>query len=115
MTEEEIAKKAAEAFPNDGITSTEELRDIDMSRMGYIKALEEMSSVRKIPGWVARDEIEDPIYGMGLCLHYKKPRRTANEWSGKTIMMHLPSDMFPEVTWVSEPKEVEVLIKSKDD
>ena len=113
MTEEEIAKKAAEAFPNDGITNTEELRDIDMSRMGYTKALEEMNSIRKISGWVARDEIEDPIHGTGLCLHYKKPWRTANEWSGQTIMMHLPEDMFPEITWKGEPKEVEVTITLK--
>ena len=77
---------------------------------GVRAANESWQKLPKIKGWVARDELEDPIYGMGLCLHYKKPWRTANEWSSQTIMMHLPSDMFPEVTWKSEPKEVEIYI-----
>lgn len=64
--------------------------------------------MNKIKGWIARDEVENPIYGLGLCLHSRKPWRTGNEWSNQTIAMHLPADMFPEVTWESEPKEVEL-------
>ncbi len=73
---------------------------------------EDEEKVERIKGWVARDEVENPIYGLGLCLHSPKPWRTGNEWSNQTIMMHLPTDMFPEVTWESEPKEVEVEIKA---
>lgn len=85
---------------------------------GIMRELEEEredKETTKIKGWVARDEAENPVYGLGLCLHSRKPWRTGNEWSNQTIMMHLPTNMFPEVTWESEPKEVELLIKSKDD
>ena len=71
-----------------------------------------MAKEAKIKGWIARDEVENPFYGLGLCLHSPKPWRTGNEWSNQTIMMHLPTNMFPEVTWESEPKEVEVEIKA---
>ena len=69
-----------------------------------------MAKEVKIKGWIARDEVENPTYGLGLCIHGPKPWRTANEWSGQTIMMHLPSDMYPEITWKDEPKEVEITI-----
>lgn len=73
----------------------------------------ESMKTTKIKGWVTRDEVEDPVYGLGLTIHSRKPWRTGNEWSNQTIMMHLPANMFPEISWKSEPKEVEILIKKK--
>ena len=83
---------------------------------GIMRELEEDEGedrkTTKIKGWITRDEVENPVYGLGLCIHSQKPWRTGNEWSNQTIMMHLPAEMFPEVTWESEPKEVEVEIKT---
>ena len=65
----------------------------------------------KIKGWVARDQQVDGFWGNGLILHHSKPTREGNEWSSKTIAMHLPLNFFPELTWESEPIEVELTIK----
>lgn len=80
-------------------------------REGFRKACEEYESLPKIRGWVARDSVEDGFCGTGLILHDSKPTRTRGEWSSMTIAMHLPSKMFPEITWESEPVEVELLIR----
>lgn len=65
----------------------------------------------KIKGWVARDKNVDGFWGNGLILHACKPYRDGNEWSSKTIAMHLRNDFFPELTWEDEPIEVELTIK----
>lgn len=83
----------------------------DELRQAYIKCAEEYESLPKIHGWVARDSVEDAFIGTGLILHHSKPTRTGGEWSSLTIAMHLPSKMFPEITWESEPVEVELLIR----
>lgn len=70
-----------------------------------------MNEEYKIKGWVARDQQVDSFYGNGLILHHSKPIREGNEWSSKTIAMHLPFNFFPELTWESEPIEVELTIK----
>ena len=81
-----------------------------------IQALTEIESLPKIHGWIARDSYEDAFEGTGLILHYSRPQRVFGEWGSNTIAMHLPSHMFPEITWESEPVEVELLIrKVKED
>lgn len=62
-------------------------------------------------GWFARDSREDPLFGLGLCLHHIKPKREGDSWSGLTIAMHLPWNLFPELKWEDEPIEVEITIK----
>ena len=63
-----------------------------------------------IKGWVARDSCEDAFNGCGLILHHSKPWRTGAEWSNRTIAMHLPWGMFPDLKWEDEPIEVELTI-----
>ena len=61
-------------------------------------------------GWVARDSREDGLLGLGLIVHFKKPTRQGDAWSSETIWMHLPWNLFPELKWEDEPKEVEIRI-----
>jgi len=61
--------------------------------------------------WLARDSREDIMFGLGLCVHNRKPTRGVDAWSAETILFHLPWNDFPEVTWEDEPKEVELTIK----
>jgi poly-D-alanine transfer protein DltD len=113
MTDKQIEEKALEAYPPEY-----EQEDFDETwdmneqyREPYIKALKEIESLPKIKGWVARDQQVDEFYGNGLILHHSKPTREGNEWSSKTIAMHLPLDFFPDLTWESDPIEVELLIR----
>ena len=59
-----------------------------------------------ISGWVCRDED-----GM-LCLFSQKPKRGIEDWFGYYVTK-LPMDSFPNLTWESDPLEVEITIKPK--
>ena len=63
-----------------------------------------------IKGWVARDGVEDAFNGCGLILHHSRPWRAGGEWSNRTIAMHLPWEMFPDLKWADDPIEVELTI-----
>lgn len=61
-----------------------------------------------IQGWVARDT--DDL----LRLHYSKPERTdGGYWQGGYKSTYFPKGLFPDLTWESEPEEVELIIKRK--
>ena len=70
-----------------------------------------MNEEYKIKGWVARDKYFDPLFGNGLILHSQKPTRDRNEWSGESILIHLPNRLFPDLSFDDEPIEVELIIK----
>ena len=64
-----------------------------------------------IQGWVARDSNSD------LFIYNDKPKRgtrwdDTGIWYGKYIT-ELASNLFPDLTWESEPQEVEIIIKRK--
>ena len=130
MTQEEIKKKAYEAYPEDCAwvkvddENSTNYTEIDSDgqawlkvdtnkpyREGYIKAIAEINKLPKVHGWVARDAYKDVENGVGLILHSSKPERGNEEWTADTIMAHLPWDMFPDLKWKDEPIEVEVLIR----
>lgn len=80
---------------------------------GYIKACEDYKSLPKIHGWVARNK---EICGGRLSFFTKKPQRGTRSWLEPDTMEDLPyeglpKDMFPEISWESEPVEVELLIR----
>lgn len=59
-----------------------------------------------IQGWVARDCDGD------VFLYQNEPDRNEMFWNG--YMMHsLPIDSFPDLTWESDPIEVEIILKRK--
>ena len=78
-------------------------------RYGYIKACEEYESLPKIHGWVARNkEPDELIFAPGD----EKPIRMATYWfCGFTWSYVVIKDIFPKITWESEPVEVELLIR----
>lgn len=61
-----------------------------------------------IQGWVARD-------GNGeLYIYSKKPNRTQwLRWAEGSNFLPLLPDLFPDLTWESEPEPVEIIIKRK--
>lgn len=68
-------------------------------------AVEDVDTV--IQGWVARD------YDGDVFLYQNEPDRNEIAWNG--YMMHsLPIDSFPDLTWDSDPIEVELIIKRKN-
>jgi hypothetical protein len=61
-----------------------------------------------ISGWAARDKDNMPR------LHYDKPERTSGGyWQGGFKSSYLPRNVFPDLTWESDPLEVELVIKRK--
>ena len=71
-----------------------------------------------IQGWVCRDKKDD-----ALNLHAEEPYRTQSgyqigdkpDWWESDCASFLPLDknLFPDLTWESEPEEVEIIIKRK--
>lgn len=114
MTTEEILRKAWEKYPgNTTLYSFDETRldENSYKREGYIAAQEEIEKLKKIRVWIARDSREDPLFGLGLCAHFRKPSRDGDSWSSETILFHLSWNECPEVTWEGEPKEVELIFR----
>lgn len=62
-----------------------------------------------IQGWVARD------WNCHLNLFTHKPIRNPEIrwWEGENVGMSLPSYILSDLTWESEPLEVEIVIKRK--
>lgn len=58
-------------------------------------------------GWVARDKNND------LYFFTYKPHRTDGVFYSEVSedVLHLNNDMFPELSWQSEPIEVELFVK----
>ena len=109
MTHEEIEKKAYEAYPKFG----DDAKDLAMGqvreRNGYIKCAEEYESLPKIHGFVARNKKPNElIFVPGK----EAPVRMATYWfAGFTWGYAVIPDICPEITWESEPVEVELLIR----
>lgn len=61
-----------------------------------------------ISGWVASD-------ADGCVWTYiNKPKRSNNHfWVGELVDIQLPRYLFPDLTWESDPEEVEIIIKRK--
>jgi hypothetical protein len=103
MTKEEIEKKGFEAYPR-----TTPLDDFALQREGYIKALTDIESLQKIRGRIARDEDGDLMF-------YTNDIERDEEgfWTSKRGDDYIAIDktLFPELTWKSQPVEVELLVR----
>ncbi len=116
MTQEEIVKKAFDAYPhrpqmviiNNGFGRIS-IGDLnDDKRKGYVKALTEIESLPKIHGWAARDKNGE------IHVFEVEPRRSCMEeswWDRDYVSVEIEKDSFPDITWESEPTEVELLIR----
>ena len=62
-----------------------------------------------IQGWVARDDDGQLLY-----LYGSMPTRGINMWNGHgSLLTPLNAGLYPDLTWESEPQEVEITIKRK--
>ena len=62
-----------------------------------------------IQGWVARDDDGQLLY-----LYDSMPTRGINMWNDHgSLLTHLDDNLFPNLTWESDPIEVEITIKRK--
>lgn len=62
-----------------------------------------------IQGWVGRD------MSGSLYVYCHEPERNLMKclWEGDIMSISLSDDMFPDLTWESDPKPVEIIIKRK--
>ena len=62
-----------------------------------------------IQGWMSRDKNGD------LYIYTCKPERISNlgYWDGNVSDITLSNDLFPDLTWESDPEPVEIIIKRK--
>ena len=70
---------------------------------------QEDKSLPRIKGWIAR---EDYYLRKGrLLLFGEKPVRDGNYgWKSQSFYTELDSYFYPDLEWVDEPKEVELII-----
>lgn len=75
---------------------------------------EQVDADTVIQGWVARDDGERWHERELHLFTRNKPerRKLMGDWMGRPSMM-LDHSLFPDLTWESEPEEVEITIKRK--
>ena len=120
MTKEQINEKALESYPERYVQMPYCMSTYDVNedhRDGYKKALNDIESLPKIKGWVARDNAEHYGNSKGwLRLHFRRPEREMHQWVSKDEFdvddsQILNDDMLEKLTWEDEPIEVEILIR----
>lgn len=68
-----------------------------------------------ISGWVCRDKVCNKPFTSDLFFVLEKPTRVLEwgKWSDCGDYIELDSNLFPDLTWESDPQEVEIIIKRK--
>lgn len=88
----------------------EEEEFYNMFDRAYALGKQEKDADTEIQGWVAKDNDSQ-----GLYLYSSMPTREIDMWNGHgTLLTPLDSNSFPDLTWESEPIEVELIIKRKN-
>lgn len=87
----------------------------DIAKSSYLQGAQDFLGKQEskqetvIQGWVARD------WNCHLNLFTHKPMRDSviRWWDGEYADINLPSSLFPDLTWDSDPEPVEIIIKRK--
>ena len=68
-----------------------------------------------ISGWVCRDKVRNEPFTSDLFIVLEKPTRVEEwgKWCDCGDYIELDSNLFPDLTWDSDPEEVEIIIKRK--
>lgn len=75
----------------------------------YALGKQEKEADTVIQGWVAKDNDSQ-----GLYLYSSMPTRGINMWNGHgSLLVLLDANLYPDLTWESEPEPVEIIIKRK--
>lgn len=112
VSQEEIEKAADEYVRNNQFThpySAIATRESYKDGIYFALGKQEKDADVVIQGWIARDEDEN------LFVYHTKPERdeTTQMWMGGCVNFDLRNHLFPDLTWESEPLEVEIIIKRK--
>lgn len=122
VTQEEIEKAAKEYaetayypapdynwYESDDEQMRECLSDTFRTGANFTLGKQEKEADTVIQGWVARDECGD------LYMYICKPKKISNlgYWDGDVVDVAPSNNLFPDLTWESEPQEVEIIIKRK--
>lgn len=70
-----------------------------------------------ISGWVCRDKVRNEPFTSDLFIVLEKPTRVEEwgKWCDCGDYIELDSNLFPDLTWESEPLEVEIIIKRRNE
>lgn len=113
ISQEEIADEAKDyAFDIDGSDwERQRARDGFVDGANFALGKQEKDADPVISGWVCRDN--NSLNAQVLI--GDKPKRTGyNYWENKSAdCITLPKDLFPDLTWDSDPIECEITIKRK--
>lgn len=115
MNNQEYEKAKAECWEefNNNVAMCEDCPKICFFRAfdrAFALGKQEKDAETVIQGWVSRDKDK------ALILWESKPQRnniTNDEWGMANGIMLLPSKLFPDLTWESDPEEVELIINRK--
>lgn len=97
-------------YESDDEQMKEVLENTFKAGVNFALGKQEKDAGTVIQGWVSRDK--DKV----LILWESKPQRnniTNDEWGMANGIMLLPSKLFPDLTWKSEPEPVEIIIRRK--
>jgi len=113
ISQEEIEKAAAEYSERVGKSRDVTWNDGEygfVAGANFALGKQEKDADTVIQGWVARD-MNGRLY-----VYCHEPKRNLMEclWEGEIMNISLSDDMFPDLTWESEPIEVELIIKRKN-
>lgn len=115
IPQEEIEKAAEEYVRNNPFTHPYTViatRESYKDGICFALGKQEKDTDTGFQGWVARDE------NGRLCLYQNEPEREASDfsprgyWTDRTNQyIDFPPNLFPDITWDSDPIEVEITIK----
>lgn len=117
ITQEEIEKAAEEYVRNNPFTHPYTViatRESYKDGICFALGKQEKDSDTVIQGWVARSN--DGPNDLGLEVYTVKPDRKKNRngWNGHGELSYLiDCRLFPDLTWESDPEQVEIIIKRK--
>lgn len=112
MTQQEYEQKKVDCW-NELFAANPTRCDIDafdaIFDRAYALGKQEKDADTVIQGWVARDDDGQLLY-----LYGSMPTRGINMWNGHgSLLTPLNTGLYPDLTWESEPQEVEITIKRK--
>lgn len=92
----------------------EDIFGIDLLTNGHMKPTPKDDDT-VISGWVCRDKVCNKPFTSDLFFVLEKPTRVVEwgKWCDCGDYIELDSNLFPDLTWESDPEPVEIIIKRK--
>ena len=117
ISQEEIEDAAKDyAYDIDGSDwGRQRARDGFVDGANFALGKQEKGADTVIQGWVCRDKVINEPFTSDLFLAFDEPTRIEEwgKWGDMGDYIELDSSLFPDLTWDSDPLEVELVIKRK--